>query len=154
MKLALNGALTVGTMDGANVEIREEVGDENIFIFGLSVDEVHDLKASHYIPSKYYESDPLLKASIDLLYSDEFTPGEPGRLGSIADNLIHHDPFLVLADFEDYVRAQGEIDKAYSDKVGWARKAIINTASMGKFSSDRSIRDYVDGIWKLEKVSV
>ncbi|WP_434361643.1 glycogen/starch/alpha-glucan phosphorylase [Parasalinivibrio latis] len=154
MKLALNGSLTVGTMDGANVEIREEVGGDNIFIFGLGVDEVHSLKASHYIPQEYYESDALLKASIDLLYSDVFTPGEPGRLSAIADNLIHHDPFMVLADFADYVRVQGDIDKAYSDQAGWARKAIVNTASMGKFSSDRSIRDYVDGIWKLEKVSV
>ncbi len=153
MKMALNGALTVGTMDGANVEIREEVGDENIFIFGLDVDEVEALKASGYNPYKYYEADSLLQASLDLLAGDEFTPGKVGLLSATRDNLLYGgDPYLVLADFADYVRAQNDIDAAYRNQKQWAKMAILNTALVGKFSSDRSIRDYVNNIWKLEAV--
>lgn len=154
MKLALNGALTVGTMDGANVEIREEVGDENIFIFGLLVDEVEQLKADGYHPRKYYEADSLLKAALDLLEGDEFTPGYPGQLIATRKSLLDGgDPYLVLADFASYVEAQQRIDDAYRDQKGWARMAILNTALVGKFSSDRSIRDYVNNIWKLEAVN-
>ena len=153
MKMALNGALTVGTMDGANVEIREEVGDENIFIFGLEVDEVEELKRSGYNPFDYYNSDPLLKASLDLLIGDEFTPGEPGKLRAIYDSVLDGgDPYLCLVDFESYVKAQEAIDAQYRDHQGWAKKAILNTALVGKFSSDRSILDYVNNIWKLEAV--
>lgn len=154
MKMALNGAITVGTMDGANVEIREEVGDENIFIFGLEVDEVEALVASGYNPYKYYEADPLLQASLDLLAGDEFTPGQIGQLSAIRDNLLYDgDQYLVLADFADYVRAQNDIDAAYRDQKQWAKMAILNTALVGKFSSDRSIRDYVNNIWKLEAIN-
>ncbi|WP_070968940.1 glycogen/starch/alpha-glucan phosphorylase [Vibrio sonorensis] len=153
MKLALNGALTIGTMDGANVEIREEVGDENIYIFGLEVDEVEATKARGYNPYDYYNADPLLKASLDLLLSDEFTPGEPGKLRATYDSLLDGgDPYLVLADFASYVKAHEDMDKQYRDQAGWAKKAILNTALVGKFSSDRSIRDYVNNIWKLEAV--
>ncbi|MDA9557407.1 glycogen/starch/alpha-glucan phosphorylase [Vibrio sp.] len=153
MKLSLNGALTVGTMDGANVEIREEVGDENIYIFGLDVDGVNELRAKGYNPHDYYQNDSLLKASLDLLLGEEFTPGEPGRLRTTFDSLIHGDPYLVLADFASYIEAQEAIDKQYRDQTGWAKKAVLNTARMGKFSSDRSIQDYVNNIWKLESVS-
>lgn len=153
MKLALNGALTIGTMDGANVEIREEVGDDNIFIFGLLVDEVLELKQQGYQPYRYYESDSLLKASLDLLLGETFTPGEPEALAGIRHNLLEGgDPYLVLADFADYVSAHERIDEAYRDQAGWARKAILNTSLVGKFSSDRSIRDYVDNIWQLKRV--
>ncbi|SHO54561.1 glycogen/starch/alpha-glucan phosphorylase [Vibrio quintilis] len=153
MKMALNGALTIGTMDGANVEIREEVGDENIYIFGLEVDEVEKLKASGYNPYDYYNADPLLKASLDLLLGDTFTPGHPGKLRTIYESLLDGgDPYLVLADFASYVEAQARVDQQYRDQTGWAKKAIINTALVGKFSSDRSIRDYVDNIWKLKQV--
>ncbi|WP_413111771.1 glycogen/starch/alpha-glucan phosphorylase [Thaumasiovibrio sp. DFM-14] len=153
MKFALNGALTIGTMDGANVEIREEVGDDNIFIFGLLVDEVMALKAQGYNPYDYYNADSLLRASIDLLAGDEFTPGHVGQLNAIRENLLGGgDPYLVLADFADYVKAHERIDAAYQDKDNWARMAILNTALVGKFSSDRSIRDYVNNIWKLEAV--
>ncbi|UTM60355.1 glycogen/starch/alpha-glucan phosphorylase [Photobacterium sp. CCB-ST2H9] len=153
MKLALNGALTIGTMDGANVEIREEVGDDNIFIFGLLVDEVLELKQQGYLPYRYYESDSLLKASLDLLLGETFTPGEPEALAGIRHNLLEGgDPYLVLADFADYVSAHERIDEAYRDQAGWARKAILNTSLVGKFSSDRSIRDYVDNIWQLKRV--
>ena len=153
MKMALNGALTIGTMDGANVEIREEVGDDNIYIFGLEVDEVERLHASGYNPYDYYNADPLLKASLDLLIGDEFTPGAIGKLRATYDSVLDGgDPYLVLADFASYVQAHEEMDKQYRDKAGWAKKAILNTALVGKFSSDRSIRDYVNNIWQLESV--
>lgn len=153
MKMAMNGALTIGTMDGANVEIREEVGDDNIFIFGLDVDEVESLKARGYNPYDYYNADPLLKASLDLLVSDEFTPGHPGELKAIYDSLLNGgDPYLVLADFASYAEAQEHINQAYQDKSGWAKKAILNTALTSKFSSDRSIRDYANHIWKIKPI--
>lgn len=153
MKMALNGALTIGTMDGANVEIREEVGDENIYIFGLEVDGVEALRAQGYNPFDYYHADPLLKASLDLLLGDEFTPGEPGKLRATYDSLLDGgDPYLCLADFASYVKAHEDMDNQYRDQAGWAQKAILNTALVGKFSSDRSIRDYVNNIWKLESV--
>ncbi|NOI59267.1 glycogen/starch/alpha-glucan phosphorylase [Vibrio coralliilyticus] len=153
MKMALNGALTIGTMDGANVEIREEVGDDNIYIFGLEVDGVEALRAQGYNPFDYYHADPLLKASLELLLGEEFTPGEPGKLRATYDSLLDGgDPYLCLADFASYVKAHEDMDKQYRDHAGWAKKAILNTALVGKFSSDRSIRDYVNNIWKLESV--
>ncbi|MDW6094562.1 glycogen/starch/alpha-glucan phosphorylase [Vibrio rhizosphaerae] len=153
MKMALNGALTIGTMDGANVEIREEVGDENIYIFGLEVEDVNRLRASGYNPFDYYNADPLLKASLDLLIGEEFTPGEPRKLRATYESLLDGgDPYLVLADFAAYIEAHRQIDVQYRDVAGWAKKAILNTALVGKFSSDRSIRDYVDQIWKLQSV--
>ncbi|MDW6004991.1 glycogen/starch/alpha-glucan phosphorylase [Vibrio mangrovi] len=153
MKMALNGALTIGTMDGANVEIREEVGDENIYIFGLEVDDVNRLKSHGYNPFDYYNADPLLKASLDLLIGEEFTPGEPRKLRATYESLLDGgDPYLVLADFASYIDAHTRIDQQYRDSAGWAKKAILNTALVGKFSSDRSIRDYVNNIWKLKAV--
>ncbi|WP_158133994.1 glycogen/starch/alpha-glucan phosphorylase [Photobacterium damselae] len=153
MKLALNGALTIGTMDGANVEIREEVGDDNIFIFGLLVDEVMKTLEQGYQPYDYYHNNALLKAALDLLQGDEFTPGQSGQLQAIRYNLLGGgDPYLVLADFADYVKAHERIDAEYRDQQNWARKTILNTALVGKFSSDRSIRDYVNNIWKLTAV--
>ncbi|PSW05435.1 glycogen/starch/alpha-glucan phosphorylase [Photobacterium lipolyticum] len=154
MKFALNGALTIGTMDGANVEMREEVGDENIFIFGLLVDEVQKLLEEGYDPYRYYHADSLLRASLDLLETDEFTPGKPGQLAAIRHNLLEGgDPYLVLADFADYAKTHEKIDAEYRDQENWARKAILNTALMSKFSSDRSIRDYANNIWNLKPVS-
>jgi starch phosphorylase len=153
MKMALNGALTIGTMDGANVEIREEVGDENIYIFGLDVEGVEQVRARGYNPFDYYNNDSLLKASLELLLTDTFTPGEPGKLRATYDSLLDGgDPYLCLADFASYVEAHEAMDAQYRDQEGWARKAILNTALVGKFSSDRSIRDYVNNIWKLEAV--
>jgi starch phosphorylase len=154
MKMALNGALTLGTMDGANVEIREEVGDDNVFIFGLNVDEVQALQAQGYNPYHYYEADSLLRVSLDLLSGDEFTPGQPGLLSATRQSLLEGgDPYLVLADFADYVQAQQRIDKQYRDQQKWAQMAILNTARNGKFSSDRSIRDYANNIWLLNAVN-
>lgn len=155
MKFALNGALTIGTLDGANVEIREEVGDENIFIFGLTVEEVDSLRARGYNPYDYYNSNWELKAVIDWLRSDFFTPGEHDAFAPLCSSWLEGgDPFLCLADYADYIRAQEEVDRAFSDKKRWARMAILNTAKVGKFSSDRTIREYADQIWKLKPVSI
>ncbi|MEM0912753.1 MAG: glycogen/starch/alpha-glucan phosphorylase, partial [Pseudomonadota bacterium] len=155
MKLALNGAVTIGTLDGANIEIAEEVGDDNIFIFGLTVDEVNALRRDGYNPYDYYYANSELKAVLDWLESDFFTPGEPGALASVKHSLLSGgDPYLVLADFESYSEANKRIDAAYRDKSKWAEMAIINTAMMGKFTSDRSIKDYVEKIWKLTPCEV
>ncbi|MEC8229995.1 MAG: glycogen/starch/alpha-glucan phosphorylase, partial [Pseudomonadota bacterium] len=155
MKLALNGAVTIGTLDGANVEIAEEVGDDNIFIFGLTVEEVNELKASGYNPHDYYYKDPEIKAVLDWLETDYFTPGKPGALVSIKQSLLDNgDPYMVLADFRAYSDAQIAVDAAYRDKERWAEMAIINTAKMGKFTSDRSIRDYVERVWKLSPCKI
>ncbi|MCM2275560.1 MAG: glycogen/starch/alpha-glucan phosphorylase, partial [Candidatus Didemnitutus sp.] len=156
MKLALNGALTIGTLDGANVEIQEEVGADNIFIFGHTVEEVQALKAQGYNPWKYYEQDEELRAVLDWLGSDYFVKGEPNNLPAVvrASMLEGGDPFMVLADFRAYCDAHQQVDAAYRDRRRWARMAILNTARVGKFSSDRSIRDYADNIWKLKPVTV
>jgi starch phosphorylase len=132
MKLSLNGALTIGTLDGANVEIREEVGDENIFIFGLTVEEVTALVKKGYKPAEIYQANEELRAIVDWVGSNYFTPTEPpGVLSMLRDNLIHHDPFLVLADFESYSECQKKVDAAFRDKARWAKLAILNTARMG-----------------------
>ena len=155
MKFALNGALTIGTLDGANVEIGEEVGDDNIFIFGLTVEEVEALRARGYKPYDYYNSNWELKAVIDWLRSDFFTPGEHDAFAPLCRSWLEGgDPFLCLADYADYIRAQEEVDKAFSDKRRWARMAILNTAKVGKFSSDRTISEYAEQIWKLKPVKV
>ncbi|MDB4345700.1 glycogen/starch/alpha-glucan phosphorylase [bacterium] len=155
MKLALNGALTVGTLDGANVEIGEEVGDDNIFIFGNTVDQVDAIHAKGYNPYDYYNSDWELKAVIDWLRSDYFTPGEHDAFSPLCSSWLEGgDPYLCLADYADYVRAQEEVDKAYSDKKRWAKMAIMNTARVGKFSSDRTIKEYAKHIWNLKPVKV
>ena len=155
MKLALNGAITIGTLDGANVEIGEEVGDENIFIFGKTVEEVEAIRAAGYNPYDYYNSNWELKAVIDWLHSDYFTPGEHDAFAPLCSSWLEGgDPYLCLADYADYVRAQDELDKAFSDKKRWAKMAILNTAKMGKFSSDRTISEYAEHIWKLKPVKI
>jgi starch phosphorylase len=155
MKLSLNGALTVGTLDGANIEIAEEVGDENIFIFGLNVNEVHELDQLGYNPFDYYYKNKEIKAVLDWLETDYFTPGKPGALASLKHSLLEGgDPYKVLADFESYSDAQQKADKAFGDKSSWAKMAILNTSRMGKFTSDRSIKEYVQKIWKLESCTV
>ena len=150
MKLALNGAVTIGTLDGANIEIAEEVGDENIFIFGLTVDEVKALDANGYNPYHYYENNAEIRACLDWLDTDYFTPGKPGELSAIKDCFLTcGDPYKVLADFQSYADAHKALDKAYKNQQQWAKMAILNTALMGKFNSDRSIEDYVKNIWYL-----
>jgi len=150
MKLALNGAVTVGTLDGANIEILEAVGKENIFIFGMNVQEVQKLKGSGYNPWNYYAADPNLKAVLDWLVSDYFMPDNPNAFAPLRKSLLDWgDPFLVCADYAAYCAAQKEVDKAFRDKSRWAKMAILNTARIGKFSSDRTIREYAENIWHL-----
>ncbi|EAR09607.1 glycogen/starch/alpha-glucan phosphorylase [Reinekea blandensis] len=152
MKLALNGAITLGTMDGANIEIAEEAGRENVVIFGMEVDDVVALQEKGYNPGDYYRGNDELKAVLDWLEGDFFTPGEPGLLAEVKRNLVEQDPFMVLPDFESYCEAHQKIDSLYRDQKAWARAAIINTASLAKFNSDRSIADYADYIWHMKGV--
>lgn len=152
MKLALNGALTIGTLDGANVEIREEVGDDNIFIFGMTVEEVNALWKRGYNPQDYYNADEELRAVVDWVGSNYFTPDEPhGVLSMLRDNLYYSDPFLCLPDFRSYSDCQKRVDATFRDKDKWAKMAILNTARVGKFSSDRTIMEYARDIWQLEQ---
>ncbi len=155
MKLALNGALTIGTLDGANVEILEEVGEENIFIFGKNVDEVRALQAAGYHPEEIYQANEELRAVVDWIGSNYFTPEEPaGVLSPLRDNLIYHDSYLCLADYAAYSEAQEKVAVAFRDKSRWAKMAILNTARVGKFSSDRTIAEYARDIWKIEPQKV
>ena len=152
MKFAINGALTCGTMDGANIEMAEEIGAEHMFIFGLSVAEVKELKEKGYNPFDYYYSNPELKSVIDWLDTDFFTPGKPGALSDIKRTLLEGgDEYMCLADYASYCAAHQKIDEAYRDQSLWAEKAILNSGAMGKFNSDRSIEDYANTIWNLEK---
>jgi starch phosphorylase len=151
MKFSLNGALTIGTLDGANVEIREEVGSENFFLFGLRAEEVDQMRRSGYNPFYYYESDPELKHAVDQIGSGYFSPEDPSLFNAIVDALLRDgDDFLVLADYRSYVDTQGRVDDLFGDQDEWARKAILNTANMGKFSSDRAVREYAERIWGVQ----
>ena len=150
MKLALNGALTIGTDDGANVEIRRLVGDENFFLFGLTEPEVADLQRQGYSPGSYFESNPTLRRAIGLIASGHFTDGDRSVVGPIVGDLLANDRYLVLADFQSYLDAQARVDAAYGDQDAWSRSAILNVARCGFFSSDRAMRDYIDRIWGAE----
>ena len=137
MKLALNGALTIGTMDGANVEIHNEVGNENIFIFGHTVDELDALRQKGYHPRDYYEANRELRRVIEMIGSGYFSPGEPARYQTIVDNLLGNDPYMLLADYGAYITAQERVDALFLDPEQWNRKAILNVSQLGHFSSDR-----------------
>lgn len=152
MKFMLNGALTIGTDDGANVEIRELVGDENFFLFGLTEPEVADVVERGYHPTSYYETHPQLRRALDLIASGAFSEGDRSVFEPVVSNLLHEDRFLVLADFQAYVDAQARVDAAYADTEAWTRSAIINVARAGFFSSDRSMRDYLDRVWHANPV--
>lgn len=152
MKFSMNGALTIGTLDGANVEIREEVGHENFFLFGLTADEVHDQKVKGYNPRGYYDSNPHLREAIDQIRSGHFSGGHGELFEPLVDNLLNHDPFMLLADYQAYIDCQDRVSSVYRDQERWVRMSILNVARMGKFSSDRSIREYCDNIWKINPV--
>jgi starch phosphorylase len=150
MKFALNGALTIGTLDGANVEIREEVGAENFFLFGLTADEVEELKQSGYRPRDYYQQNSTLREVIDFIASGALGRGDAELFRPIVENLLDQDRFLLLADYQPYIDAQEQVSALWRDSKAWTQKSILNTARMGKFSSDRSIRDYCERVWKIQ----
>lgn len=151
MKMSLNGALTIGTLDGANVEIMEEVGRENIFIFGLTTDEVARLRQSGYNPGAYYQKDPELRKTLDMIGSGFFSPHEPRLFEPIIKSLLEQgDFYMLLADYRAYLEAQEAVSRLYQNPDEWARRSILNTAHMGKFSSDRAILEYAARIWNIE----
>ena len=151
MKFALNGALTIGTLDGANIEIMEEVGRENIFIFGLKSDEVDQLKSSGYNPRDYYHADEELRGAVDMIASGFFSPERPDLFQPIVDALLNSgDRYFLMADFGSYIKAQEAVDRLYRHQEEWVRKSILNTARMGKFSSDRAVREYAERIWHVK----
>jgi starch phosphorylase len=152
MKFAMNGALTIGTLDGANVEIREEVGAENFFLFGLEADEVHEVKRRGYDPLHYYNSNPALSEAVDLIASGHFSGGDSGLFLPLVESLLERDDYLLFADFQAYVDCQDRVAAAFLDEQAWARMSILNVARMGKFSSDHSIREYCEKIWKVKPV--
>ncbi len=154
MKFTLNGALTIGTLDGANVEIRERVGEENFFLFGHTEDQITGLRQAGYRPMDFYHGNEELKAVIDLIASGYFSRGDKRLFQPLIDDLLHHDPFFVLADFAAYLSCQDRVDAAYRDRNAWNRMAILNTAHAGFFSSDRSIREYQQEIWKTPSVPI
>jgi starch phosphorylase len=149
MKFAMNGALTIGTLDGANVEIREEVGAENFFLFGLTAGEVDALRSSGYRPRDWYERNPMLREVLDFIASGALAGGDAGLFRPLVDNLLNDDPFLVLADYHAYVDCQEQVSGLWRHPDTWTRTAILNVSRMGKFSSDRSIRDYCDQVWDV-----
>lgn len=154
MKFALNGALTIGTLDGANIEIKEEVGDENIFIFGLKAEEIRDLRRSGYNPRYYYNSNPELKLAIDMIANGFFSGSQPQLFKPITDSLLDYDYYMLLADFASYVRCQEEVSEVYKDREKWTKMSILNAANMGKFSSDRTIKEYADEVWNIKPVHI
>ena len=154
MKLALNGALTIGTMDGANIEIHDNVGAENIFIFGHRTPEVARIKANGYDPMRHYEENRGLRQVIDQIGSGFFSPDDTGRFRPIVDSLLKQDTYLLLADFADYIATQAKVDELYGKPDAWNRCAALNVAGMGPFSSDRTIREYAEKIWNVKPLAI
>jgi starch phosphorylase len=154
MKFAMNGALTIGTLDGANIEIREEVGPENFFLFGLTAEEVVERKAHGYRSWDYYQANPQLQEVIDLIGSGHFSHGDPDLFKPLLDKLLFNDPFLLFADYQLYIDCQEQVSQAYRDQDHWSRMSILNAARTGKFSSDRSIREYCQNIWNVSPVKI
>ena len=161
MKFMLNGALTIGTMDGANVEIVEEVGEENAFIFGLSSDEVINYENfGGYNPMDIFNNDPDVRKVLMQLINGTYSANDPELFRTLYNSLLNTqstskaDTYFILKDFKSYAEAQKKVEKAYRDEKGWAKSAILNVACAGKFTSDRTIQEYVDDIWKLDKVVI
>jgi len=154
MKYSLNGALTIGTLDGANIEIMEEVGRDNIFIFGLTADQVTSLKKAGYRPQDYCQRNPELKQALDMIGNGSFSPGQPDLFKPIVETLLGLDHYLLLADYASYIATQDEVDKLYQQPFEWARTSILNTAGMGKFSSDRTIAEYAREIWGIQPETI
>jgi starch phosphorylase len=152
MKFSMNGALTIGTLDGANVEIREEVGADNFFLFGLTTEEVHGLKVRGYNPRDYYETNQNLREVINQIGSGVFSRGDRELFRPLVDSLLNRDEYMLLADYQSYVDCQELVSKAFKNRQRWTRMSILNVARMGRFSSDRSIREYCDRIWKIKSL--
>jgi glycogen phosphorylase len=149
MKFSMNGALTIGTFDGANIEIREEVGAENFFLFGLDAAQVSALRVQGYHPNHAYEQNAPLREALDFIASGGLAGGDRALFQPLVENLRRHDPFLVLADYPAYVDCQQRVSELWRDRRGWTRMSIMNAARMGKFSSDRSIREYCRKVWAI-----
>jgi starch phosphorylase len=154
MKFAMNGALTIGTLDGANVEIRDAVGEENFFLFGMTEPEAIQLKSEGYSPREYYNNDSQLKAAIDLIDSGLFSHGDKKLFLPLTNSFLSRDNFMAFADFQSYLSCQRDVGQAYCDHDNWSKKSILNVARMGRFSSDRSIQDYCNKIWKVSPMPV
>jgi starch phosphorylase len=136
------------------VEIRQEVGEDNFFLFGLTTPEVYEMKAKGYNPFWFYEYNPDLKKCIDMIASGHFSPGETGLFRPLVDSLLYHDQYMLLADYQSYIDCQDRVAKAYKDQENWSRMSILNVARIGKFSSDRTIREYAEDIWDLKPVLI
>jgi starch phosphorylase len=154
MKFSMNGALTIGTLDGANVEIREEVGPENFFLFGLTVEEVMETQRAGYTSMDFYNNNEELKSAIDLIASGHFSHGDRELFRPIVDSLLYDDQYMLFADYQSYIDCQEQVDRAYRNRQSWTSMSILNSARMGKFSSDRSIKDYCRKIWEVEPFPV
>ena len=153
MKFAMNGALTIGTLDGANVEIRDAVHPENFFLFGLTVEQVRATWAAGYNPRHLYETIPALRNVIDALYSGQFSHGDHELFRPLLDSLVYHDKYLLFADYESYIHCQDQVAEAFRDQEAWSRMSILNAARMGPFSSDRSIADYCRLVWNIQRAA-
>ena len=145
----MNGALTIGTLDGANIEIREEVGAENFFLFGITTEEVADLSRRGYRPRAIYDSNEELREAIDSIASGAFSPQQPDLFRPLIESLLYNDPFMVLRDYQAYIDCQKMVDRSYADRERWTTMSILNAARIGKFSSDRAIREYCRDIWNI-----
>jgi starch phosphorylase len=154
MKFAMNGALTIGTLDGANIEIREEVGAENFFLFGLTAEQVYAMKAEGYDPQQWYNDNPVLQAVIDRIAEGDFSHGNPDLFKPLIDSLMYHDTYMLFADYQSYVDCQDRVAQVYRDQEQWTRMSILNSARVGKFSSDRTIREYCADIWRVSPVKI
>jgi glycogen phosphorylase len=154
MKFMMNGAVTIGTLDGANIEIRDEAGSDNFFLFGLTAEQVERVKREGYRPAQFVEGNAELRETLDLIADGYFSRGDRQVFRPLIDNLLGADPFLVLADYADYVACQQRVSAAWQDPVRWTRMSILNTARSGKFSSDRAIGEYCERIWKISPVRI
>ncbi len=154
MKFAMNGALTIGTLDGANIEIREEAGAENFFLFGLTAAEVQEMKAKGYEPMHYYRRNLELKAVIDRISSGYFSHGDTNLFKPLVDSLLYDDQYMLMVDYQSYLDCQEQVSEVYQDKDKWTKMSILNSANMGKFSSDRTIREYCQDIWQVKPVKI
>ncbi|MCK5468858.1 MAG: glycogen/starch/alpha-glucan family phosphorylase, partial [Cyclobacteriaceae bacterium] len=154
MKFTMNGALTVGTLDGANIEIMEEVGEDNFFLFGLKIEQVYALKSQGYNAYSYYESNNDLKKALDMIATGYFSPENRDLFKSIYESLVYQDEYMLLADYQSYIDCQDKVDNVFRDQSKWTEMSILNVARSGKFSSDRTIREYCEDIWKVKPIKV